>query len=389
MKDCEKKYYEKLYALIAENSSLYKPAIEAQTAVWEDRIPEKQPLLLWTSFPTNLEGTFPDYHYGEIRENKAKMLIKEMMTALCVALAGAQGVPAVRANMGCGIFPSLFPGIKPQIFDDGKMPWVTEHLDRETIRNLKESDIVLTDEFKLCLEHMVYLAEHIKGCGAYLYPPDLQSPFDVAHLVYGDSIFYDIYDDPGLVHHLLNLSCYAIELGVNEYSKILPEYDNFVAHYSDLIIPRSRGGAKISEDTSTLLSSSQIDEFVTPYLKRVFDHTGGGYVHYCGVNPYLLETVFKIDNAYGYNFGNPEMHDMNEILKTGSLLGKIYYGYIFEYDNEGKVVFHKENESLVDYFRRVRRLTTTDGKCRLLLQYYTSFDEKNSVLDAWAQADDH
>ena len=376
MTDTEKKYYEELYTLILDNSSNYIPAVDAQIAVWEDRIPSRQPLLLWTSPPKHLENYFPNYNYGEIHENKAKMLIKEMTTALCVALAGAEAVPAVRANVGCSIFPSLFPGIVPMIFYDDRMPWVKEHLDRETIRNLKESDIVLTDEFKLCLEHMVYLEEHIKGSGAYLYPPDVQSPFDIAHMVYGDSIFYDIYDDPDLIHHLLDLSSYAIELGISEYSKILPEYDEFVPHYSDLVIPRSRGGVKISEDTSTLLSSSQIDEFVTPYLNRVLNFTGGGYVHYCGVNPYLLDAVFNTDKAYGYNFGNPEKHDMDEILKRGSQLGKIYYGQPPQH----------ENESLVEYFRRVRRAATTDGKCRLLMQFYTSFDEKNAVLDAWSQA---
>lgn len=375
MNSIEQKHYEELYALIAENSSLYKSAIEAQTAVWEDRVPEKQPLLLWCSLPDNLNELYPSYHHGEIHNNKIKMLLNGMKSALGVSLAGAHGVPSIRADMGCGIFPSLFPGIKPQLFDDGKTPWIVDHLDREAIRTLRESDIVLTDEFKLCLEHMVYIAEHIKGSGAYLYPPDLQSPFDIAHMVYGDSIFYDIYDDSGLVHHLLDLSCYAIELGVNEYSKIIPQYDSFVAHYSDLIIPRFRGGAKISEDTSTLLSSSQIDEFVTPYLNRVLDFTDGGYVHYCGVNPFLLETVFKIDKAYGYNFGNPEMHDMDMILKTGSQSGKIYYGRLVRNDNE----------SLVDYFGRVRCQATTDGKCRLLLQYYANYDEKDFVLDAWEQ----
>ena len=98
--------------------------------------------------------------------------------------------------------------------------------------------------------------------------------FDTAHIVYGDRIFYDIYDDPGFIHHLLELAAWRYLPAWRSASKVIPGSDKWVAHYNSLVIPRSRGGIKISEDTSTLLSKSQIEEFVAPYMKKSLNISG-------------------------------------------------------------------------------------------------------------------
>ena len=369
----EKHLYQQLYELIAKHAGDYDQRVQSQLDVWEDRLTETQPLLLRCDLPLDMADRFPGFHSGETHSDKVKMLLDGMKSMLYSSLTGAQAVPSIRANMGCGIIPSLFPGIVPTLFDDGKMPWITTHLSRDEIRRLKEKDIVLTDEFKLGLEHMVYITEHIKGTGAYVFPLDIQGPFDVAHLVYGDSIFYDLYDDPELMHHLLDLSCYAIELGFLECLKIMPDSDKVIAHYNELILPRSCGGIKLSEDTSTIISPEHIDEFVIPYTKRVLDFAGGGYIHYCGRNDHLFDSFLGLEKVRGINFGNPDMHDMEEILQRISQKGKVYYGYVTKF----------EGENISDYFSRVRKAATVDGKCRLLLSYNASYDEKDKIIAAW------
>ena len=373
MTSTQKALYERLCELIAEHSATYEQSAAAQIAVWEDRTLETQPLLLGCDLPPEITGPFPSYNSGETHNDKVKMLLEGMRAMLYTALACGQAVPSIRANMGCGIIPSLFPGIAPTLFDDGKMPWITSHLDRDTVRSLREKDIVLTDEFKMAMEHMAYIAEHIKGTGAYLFPLDIQGPFDTAHLVFGDPIFYAMYDDPELVHHLLNLSCYAIELGFAECLKLMPGSDKAVAHYNSLIIPRSRGGIKISEDTSTIISPAHIDEFVMPYTRRVLDFAGGGYIHYCGKNDHLFNRFICLEKVYGMNFGNPEMHDMDDILRQTAGAGKLYYGYVNRH----------EDEPVDAFFRRVRKAATADGKCRLLLAYNAGYDEQDEIIEMW------
>ena len=369
----EQALYEELYELIANSAATYNNAVQAQLDIWEGRIPKAHPLILHCNLPQDIDKRFPNYHPGETHNDRVKMLLNGMKSMLNATFAGAGAVPSIRANMGCGIIPSLFPGVMPLLFDDGKMPWVKAHLSRDEISQLREKDIAITDEFKMALEHMAYIAEHIQGTGAYVFPVDIQGPFDVAHLVFGDQIFYAMYDEPDLVHHLLELSCYATELGYAECLKLMPNSDNVIAHYNSIIIPASRGGIKLSEDTTTIISPAQVDEFAIPYTQRILDFAGGGYIHYCGRNDHLFKRCQKMNNAYGINFGNPEMHDMEDILRQTSHAGKIYYGN----------VPMNEHESHRDYFKRIKKAATAHGKCPLLLSYWTDYEKKDEIIVAW------
>ena len=367
--------YNELYDIIKGD---YSAAIAAQEAVWLGQKPERQPLLLSLNLPAGQSPRFPSFTPSEVHFDQEKMLLSQMRSMAGVSQAGMDGVPSARANMGCGIFPSLFAGIVPMLFDDDKMPWVQTHLSLDEIAKLREEDIVLTDEFRVALAHMACLAEQLSGTGAFIYPLDLQGPFDMAHIVYGDAFFYDIYDEPDLMHHLLSLCCRAIELGVDECLKIMPRSDEYIAHYNGVVIPRSLGGFKISEDTSTLVSAAHIDEFVMPYTTRVLEHTKGGYIHYCGRNDALLDRVLAHPLVHGLNFGNPEKHDMDDILRRTAKAGKVFYGDTARRAGEAEEAFFE---------RSLRAAMTEDGLCKLLLVYHGGdFARKSEVHAAWASA---
>jgi len=367
-------FYEEIFALVASRASEYMEAAEAQLAVWEGRKPKKQPLLLRCA-PPPFSEKWPKFTTREIHFDKDKMLISQMAGMISTTYGNMQSVPSVRANMGCGIFPSLFPGIVPELFDDERMPWIIKHLDKKTIAKLGTKDIKLTDEFKLGLEHMVYQAEKIQGTGAFVYPMDLQNPVDIAHLVYGDSFFYDLYDDPPFINHLLDLSCTAIEIGITECLKVIPGSERIITHYNELAMPISGGGMKFSEDTSTLINPDHIAEFTLPSLLRILDYSGGGYVHFCGYNTHLLEACLRTDKIRGVNFGNPEMYDMEEVLSRLAKAGKVYYGRISKKDDEDYKTF---------FSRLCKAAMDTNGCCRLLLSMGTDNPEQaKEINSAW------
>jgi len=371
-----KAVYEEIYGIVAGRAGEYAAAAADQCAVWEGRKPVLQPLLL-QYIPPASSNNWPKFSTREIHFDKDKMLVSQMKGMVSAALGGMQSVPSVRANMGCGIYPSLFKGIVSELFDDERMPWITKHLDKETLQKMKPSDIKLTDEFKLGLEHMVYQAEKLQGTGAYVYPLDLQDAIDIAHLVYGDNFFYDLYDDPDFINHLLDLACTAIELGVNECLKVIPDSDKIVTHYNQLAMPRSGGGMKFSEDTSTLLSPEHIEEFTVPSLKRQLDFTGGGYVHFCGYNNHLLDACIGTEKVRGVNFGNPEKYDMEEVLRKVAKAGKVFYGKIPR----------KQDEELKPYFTRLcKAATDSNGCCRLLLVMNVSTMEQiQEIKRVWKE----
>jgi hypothetical protein len=364
--------YNELYGLIAERSAEYDQGVKDQCAVWEGRIPEHQPLLLNDLLPN--ESSYPKFTTREIHFDKDKMLLTGMIGMASAALGGMQAVPSIRANMGCGIYPSMLPGIKSMLFDDDRAPWVIEHLDKDTIKKIRHKDIKITDEFKLGLEHMAYMVEKIKGTGTYIFPLDQQDPIDVAHIIYGDQFFYDLYDEPEFIHHLLDLSCYAIETGMSECLKIIPHSDKAIAHQNEMIMPRSLGAVKFSMDTSTLLGAEHIDEFTIPYLKRLLNFTGGCYVHFCGRNDHFLDELMKLNMVRGINLGNPEKHDMESFLHRLAMAGKVYYGPVPK----------EKDESYERYFLRISAAATDSaGRCWLLLTMSAPKGEVEEIRSAW------
>ena len=343
-----------------------KKAEERQLAAWEGKTTDL-PLLLLSNPPAEHKKILPQRNLKEIHSDSEKMLEYGLREALRAVAGGADAVPSVRANMGCSVFPALL-GVKPLLFED-KMPWVKEHLTRDQIAKMEPGQIAPDSDFAVGLEHMHYMSRRLENSPVRIFPLDLQGPYDMAHIIYGDAIFYDMFDDPAFVHHLMDLCCHAIIWGMEQCLAAIPGSDDVVAHYSAVVIPRAMGGIKISEDTSTLLSPDAIDEFVVPYTSRILEHFGGGYIHYCGKNDYLFKAMVGMEKSIGINFGNPEMHDMNEILSEIAEAGKIYYG----------TVNKLPDESETEYFDRVKAAS----KGKLLLSYNIGNRDATIALDNW------
>ncbi|MCL2527559.1 MAG: hypothetical protein FWE42_03990 [Defluviitaleaceae bacterium] len=357
---------------ITARKSIIDSAAQLQKQVWLNAKAIPHPLLLKSS---DVGISFPAYNVKEAFYDPEKMLVNGLKEAVRSAAGEMQAVPSIRANMGCGIYPTLF-GVRQELFED-KMPWIQTFLDKDTIKNMTPKDLCLGSEFKAGLDHMAYIAQKLEGIGCRVFPLDLQGPFDIAHLVYGDDIFTDMYDDPGFVHHLLELSVQAIIMGMDECLKRIPGAKDEITHYNELVMPRSKGGLKISEDTSTLISGEMIKEFVAPYTSKVLEHYGGGYIHYCGKNPHLMDMVLNMPLAHGLNLGNTDMHDMEQVLKACAKNGKVYYGPLPM----------AEGETYNTYFRRLISWASADDKLYLLLRLnHEAGTSKAEIIDAWHNA---
>lgn len=365
------KTIQKAVDFLKERKDIFEQGAKRQMDLWNGKKPDRQPLLLSCSLDPDEDQSIPSYNTMLTHYDSEKMFISGLKEMLKTAYGGADGVPSIRANMGCGIFPTLF-GIKQQLFED-KMPWVKDYISKEELLKMGPEDLKMGDEFKAGIEHMVYMAEWLEDTGCLVYPMDLQGPFDIAHIVYGDTIFYDLYDDPKFIHHLLELCCEAIKIGIEECFRVIPNSDNMIAHYNNLVLPRSVGGLKISEDTSTLLSKEQIEEFVAPYTNKILSYFGGGYIHYCGKNDHLYNEVMNNDLVHGINFGNPEKHDMVQVLNDCAGKGKIYYGGI---PND-------EGLPIEEYFKKYLKVSRSGDRSMLLLRYSCKKDDRNKVMDVW------
>ena len=365
---------------IKANDSYIKKAIDSQCAVWRGEKTD-MPVLALSCWNTEEQLSWlPGHDTKEIHFDSEKMFANGLREVLFAVNGNYGAVPSMRANMGCGVIPSLF-GKQQRLFED-KMPWLVDHVKKEDIKNIYDFSLGDSAEFSAAMDHMDYMAEKLQENNltgkVFVFPLDLQGPIDTAHLIYGDDIFYDFYDDPEFVRHLLDVSCDAIYYAMDECFKRTETSGELVAHYNYLIIPANLGGIKTSEDTTTLLSPALIDKFARPYLNKMLNFFGGGYVHYCGKNDHLLDVVFDEPLARGINFGNPEMHDMTKVLERCRDTKKVFTGIINKNDGE----------NLFDFFTRILEPSydVNSGCFYIIPQYNCAFNERENVIGEFERA---
>ena len=166
------------------------------------------------------------------------------------------------------------------------------------------------------------------------------SLFNLAHLLYGDQLFYDLYDDPAFIHVLLEKATALYIAGTKLLKAWIDEPLDDGFHFSAAL---ANGGVRACNDTVTLLAPATIAEFVMPYEQRALAAFGGGFVHYCGSNAALYAEELRNPYTRGLNFGNPERYDFGVVIPQLIDAGKCYMG----------TIARTAGESLEAYFRRV------------------------------------
>ncbi|MFH1708575.1 MAG: uroporphyrinogen decarboxylase family protein [Planctomycetota bacterium] len=291
-----------------------------QQAVWEGREPDRLPILIHGTLTPEQEQV-PSFNLKEGFYDPEKMFLTQLRGMIACANGGGDAIPSMRANLGCGVVPTML-GVQSLVFDD-KMPWVREHLTDEQIMRLAVPDIRPAGDIARAVDYMRLFQQWLAGRGR-VYCADIQGPFDTAHIAYGDAIFYAMYDKPDLVHHLLRMSTRAIIVALEAMKAVNGERRGESYHYNGLYMPT--GGMKSSEDTTMLIAPDQIEVFSLPYLEECLNAVEGGYVHYCGKNDALFRFVMGRPCVRGVNFGNPDMHVYEMIMETCLAKGKVYYG---------------------------------------------------------------
>lgn len=229
----------------------------------------------------------------------------------------------LRADYGVGKLPSLF-GAKSFFADKNQCPWC-EHLpSKNDIRQIVEDgapDLRLGFGQKV-FDTYEYFSEQLAK-----YPivekavnfchPDLQGPFDVAHLLYGSDIYYDMYDEPELVHGLLSVVTDTfIEYMKKIKKNIKDEEDGFNFQWITLY----RGSVLIRNDTLVTLSTDMYNEFVRPYDQRIIDAFGTASIHYCGQRQaWLSDMLTNTKGLKGINFGRVPVLEYDQ-----SFLSEVY-----------------------------------------------------------------
>lgn len=220
-------------------------------------------------------------------------------------------VPAVRVNFGTAQVAAAFGcGI---VIPENNPPAACSHpLQRlEDIHTLEmpSLDAALFPKLRAWTE--IWL-EHLPE-GVRFQQPDIQSPFNTAHLVRGNEILTDFFDDPDALDVLLTkVADYMIDL-VPVLNRQIGNTTGWFADWGMLW----KGAGRLSNCTSDLIGPDLYERHVLPQDLRVLESMGGGRMHCCGGATEVIRTFASRCRITGLDFDSG-IHDPYEICRVAA-----------------------------------------------------------------------
>ena len=237
---------------------------EPETPSWEERLAD--PLVMLRSELDELR------QHMEIGDDRVPSVRVEF------------GTPQVAAAFGCEIF-----------IPSNNLPAAGSHVLKraEDIYQLPIPALDAGWYGKLAEWTEVWKANLPRGVVMQL--PDIQSPFNSAHLIRGNDIFLDFFDHPAELDLLLDkVTNFMIRITRHMKAALAGEPGWFMdwgAYW--------KGYARISNCSMHMISPAYYRQHVLERDVRFFEAVGGGRVHYCGTAPEVIDDFFKIPGLSG------------------------------------------------------------------------------------------
>ncbi|MGQ9731884.1 MAG: uroporphyrinogen decarboxylase family protein [Candidatus Zipacnadales bacterium] len=291
-----------------------------QAAVWQGREPDYLPLLCETA---GQPWDGQDYTLAEQVEDPDKMLHEALRNVEPLLPVQSDAVLSIRPQFGVGTLTTPF-GCEYELSARYGSPWVIGHASKADLSRIEPTDIDLDDSLVPRVCEVIRHFRKVLGDRLAVYMADTQSPFDIAHQTRGHELFTDLYDDPPFVHHLMELTTHVYIEASRRFKETIGE-ELTQGHYSGNLYMEG-AGVRLCDDSGVLLSPAALEEFVFPYHQRALAAFGGGWVHWCGFAPQLVDGYLQLPAVKAINFGQPELYDPAEILARVLEAGKVYYG---------------------------------------------------------------
>lgn len=314
MKDVLSKYLKKLEDRVDfEHQSRVRRTYEKIFAFKEvDKLP-----FLYADLESRVQDRdWPTFPYNDEFQDPAKMLLNQLRDIFFALQARDYRALDVRCNYSTVILPSIMGGSYQ--LTKTSMPWIHHLRSRDEIQRIIDAGVpdVRTGLGKTCFDtanyYMEILANYPKLKRAIsIYHPDLQGPFDVAHLLWGQDIFLALYDDPELVHSLLSLITETYRQFMYKWKSIVSEGNSFTAHWEFYI----KGEIMLRNDAAVMLSKKQYEEFVKPY-DEVLLKEFGGCIHFCGKGDQFISSMCISDNLQGIHSSQPKLNNIELLLNS-------------------------------------------------------------------------
>ena len=258
-----------------------------------------------------------DIHINDAINDLELMLCSEL-ASLSKRLSKPDASLGIRSNYGTGIMTSLFGA---ELFEmprsTNTLPTTKSWNDSDKIREVLDKGIPdlcgglgarVFNFAELCNETFIKYPKIKKYVD--IYHPDTQGPLDIAELLWGGEMFYEMFDDPDFVHSVLRLITDTYKAFLDKWYSMVPEKDGLSTHWTLM----HKGKIFIRLDSAMNISTEFYNEYSKPYDSELFDYFGGGCIHFCGRGDHYIESLCEIENLYGINMSQPEHNDMAKIF---------------------------------------------------------------------------
>lgn len=274
--------------------------------------------------------SLPSVNIKDININDAiddyELMLDMQLAGVSDALSGTTQALSIRANYGTGIMTSLFGA---EFFkmprEQNTLPTTKSFNDTDIIRGIVDAGMPNLDNAlgkkvfdfgEMCLEIFRDYPKISKY--VYVYHPDTQGPLDIAELLWGGEMYYELYDDPDFVHTLMQLITDTYVKFLDKWFEMYPNRKDLNVHWDYWM----RGGICLRNDSAINLSPEQYSEFVLKYDKYLLDYYGGGMLHYCGKGDHFVGIVAANTNVSGINLSQPHLNDMCKVFEAAFSNGK-------------------------------------------------------------------
>lgn len=252
--------------------------------------------------------------------NDLDLMIRLEMQGVSSILAHGRGALGIRANYGTGTMASLFGA---EIFymprSTNTLPTTKPFNDTEKIREIVDHGIPSFDNGfgkdmfnfgEACAE----IFEKYPKIKKYVdvFHPDTQGPLDMCEMLWGCDMFYEMYDEPELVHAFLSLLTDTFIAVSDKWHEIYPMRQNMSSHWKSF---NHRGGIVLRSDSAMNISPDQYKEFSVPYDTKLLERYGGGVIHFCGRGDHYIDQLSELPMVYGINMSQPECNNMEKIYQ--------------------------------------------------------------------------
>ncbi|MCX7786971.1 MAG: hypothetical protein N2442_04650 [Spirochaetes bacterium] len=208
------------------------------------------------------------------------------------------------------------------------------------------------------------------------YVPDNQGVFDLTHLIVGTDIFTALLDTPELVHKAQEQSLKLYIAGTRMFKSLLGQEATSMFHAHGMIcgvwFPHT--GARISEDSCSLVSEGMIREFCLPYIREAIKPFGQGFLHFGGRHEGFLKIACEESLVSTVNLGNSELYDLEEVFRFCGSTRTVYFGHLDPLPVE----------TLEEYLERIAELALRHkAKVILVAPPVEDRERKRGLVNLW------